>query len=137
MADSKPVTAQTYVPVFMDNVEQTFTASGQVQKINPVYCLTMDSAKELAEILADLRPKIVEADPVPQRLGSISYSTLVPWFQFPSGAAVNCGQEADYWAKAGPNGGANAERDCRKDIQSAEQLFEIEGNGQYPNQLKR
>ena len=129
--------AMTFVPVFMQDVEQIFSPSGQKQKINPVYCLTTESAEELAEILADLRPEIVEADPIPQRMGSIAFSTLVPWFKFPSGAAMNCGQEADYWAKAGPNGGANAERDCRKDISSAEELFAAEGNGQYPNQLRR
>jgi hypothetical protein len=129
------MTADEYLPIFMEDNEQTFTPSGQKQKVNPTYCLTMDSAEELAEILQDLHPKIVEADPFPVFLGSVSFTHLVPWFVFPSGCAVNCGSTANYWPLSG-NNGKIAEENARKDIAAAEVQFAAEGGGQYPIQVR-
>lgn len=126
-----PVTAENYKPVFLTNVTTT-SMNGVVTPVNPVYCLTKESAEQLAEILQDLQPKIVMA--YPSKMMLVTASALVPWFQFPSGCAVNAGVEANWWSNAS---GATAEKNCRADISAACQQFQEEGGGQYPEQLQQ
>ncbi|HEY6371208.1 MAG TPA: hypothetical protein VIX37_11565 [Candidatus Sulfotelmatobacter sp.] len=133
IAPPAPVTAATYVPQFSDDVSQKFM-TGLTSPINPSLCLTTESANQLAVILADLHPAIVQADPYPVVAGSMAFTSLVPWFKFASGAAVNCGQQGMYWVSA-PDGHA-ADLRCRQDIAAAEALYEKEGDAQYPAQLR-
>lgn len=128
------VTAEDYKPHYQQDVEQNFVASGQTAMINPSYCLTVISAQQLAGILADLNPKIVMSTPYAVAQNSVTFSHQVPWFKFPSGCAVNCGLEANYWVNAGS--GTQAEANCRKDIASAEACYEVDGSSQYPVELK-
>lgn len=133
IAPPSPVTAETYVPQFSDDVSQKFM-TGMVSPINPSLCLTTESAKQLAQVLANLSPAIVQADPYPVVAGSMAFTSLVPWFKFASGAAVNCGQQGMYWVSA-PDG-KTADARCRQDIAAAEDLYEKEGDSQYPAQLR-
>lgn len=126
-----PVNADNYKPVFMDNVTTT-SMNGLVTPVTPTYCLTRASAEQLATILRDLNPEIVMAWPYYVRAG-VMVSSTVPWFRFPSGCAVNAGQESTYWIN---NSGASAEANCRKDIEAAQQQFYVEGSEQYPPQLQ-
>jgi|SRR5262252_4818727 len=124
------MTADDYKPEFMDDVETT-SLNGQQTPVSKVYCLTAKSAKELASILDDLHPTIVLALPY-KVSGGVTINREVPWFRFPSGCAVNCGTEANYWTTST---GKSAESNCRKDIDSAERQFRTEGGGQYPAPL--
>jgi hypothetical protein len=126
-----PVTAENYKPKFIDNVTTT-SMNGLVTPINWVYCLTKESAKELAHILADLHPVIIMAEPQGPTRG-VTISQEVPWFKFPSGCAVNAGTEGNWWSHAS---GAPAEKNCRLDIQAAEEQFQLEGDAQYPDKLQ-
>lgn len=126
-----PVTADNYKPVFLTNVTTT-SMNGTVTPVNPVYCLTKESAEQLAEILKDLYPQIVMA--YPSKMTMVTVSSLVPWFKFASGCAVNAGVEANWWSNAS---GPAAEKNCRADISSACEQFNIEGGDQYPEQLQK
>ena len=126
-----PVTADNFKPVFLDNVTTT-NINGVVTPVNPVFCLTRRSAEQLAIILKDLVPQIVFAFPQNVAAG-IRVSILVPWFRFPSGAAVNCGLEGNFWSN---DSGASAESKARQDIKAATQKFYVEGPEQYPPQLR-
>jgi len=123
-------TAETFKPEFRDDVETT-SLNGQKTPVNPVYCLTHRSALQLAEILHDLSPTIVQAFPY-KVSGGVAINHEVPWFKFPSGCAVNAGTEANWWSNAD---GATAEKNCRADIKSAEAQYAAEGGGQYPSPL--
>ena len=125
-----PVTAANYKPVFMQDVTVT-SPNGLVSPVNPVYCLTEESAEQLAGILKDLFPVIVMA--YPSQMHMVTVSHLVPWFLFSSGCAVNAGVEGNYWSNAS---GAAAESNCRKDIAAACEQFALEGGGQYPQQVQ-
>ncbi len=134
------ITADTFSPEWEQGVYQMFGPSGLKQPLNPNYFLTRESADQLAAILADLSPSIVEADPYPVAMGTVEFFdaegkvTLALWLRFPSGAAVNAGTEAAYWTSA-PDG-RTAEQRCRQDIQAAERQYADEGDGQYPVQLR-
>lgn len=133
LSKSEPrVTADNYKPVFLQDVTTT-NPNGVQTPVNPVYCLTDTSAAELVVILEDLAPRIVMAYPYYAK-APVTVSTLVPWFKFPSGCAVNAGVEANYWSNAS---GAAAENNCRKDIKAACEQYAIEGGGQYPPQLQK
>ncbi len=69
------------------------------------------SAKELAKIFADLKPKIVEGPPVPNIGSRFRFSETVPFFVFPDGKVRNCGVLATYWIWFGPTRGEQAARD--------------------------
>lgn len=129
--EKPPVTADNYKPEFLTNVVTT-SMNGQETPVNPVYCLQRRSADQLAVILKDLTPEIVMADPYYVYAG-VRVSSLVPWFRFPSGCAVNAGVEGNWWSNAS---GKTAETNCRKDIEAAQQQFYVEGSGQYPQQLQ-
>src|SRR6516165_3077115 len=94
LSKSEPrVTADNYKPVFLQDVTTT-NPNGVQTPVNPVYCLTDTSAAELVVILEDLAPRIVMAYPYYAK-APVTVSTLVPWFKFPSGCAVNAGVEAN------------------------------------------
>lgn len=131
---SEKITAETFVPDYMEDVFQTFTMTGENTHVNPKLCLSEESAEQMAEILADLDPRVVLADPFAVA-GAVLFNKLVPWLVFPSGAAANCGGEANFWSMQ-PTNGKGAEAACRKDIEGIERQFEAEGNTQYPAQLK-
>ena len=130
MPERQKVTAETFKPEFRDDVETT-SLNGAKTPVNPVYCLTNHSAAQLASILEDLSPTIVQAFPY-KVSGGVTINHEVPWFKFPSGCAVNAGTEANWWSNAD---GTTAEKNCRADIKSAEQQFAVEGGGQYPSPL--
>jgi hypothetical protein len=126
-------TIDTYKPVFMEDNEQIFVQTGLRQPVNPQVCLTPGSADELVTLLADLNPRIVEADPTPVISSSIYFKSLVPWLVFPSGAAENAAGLAMFWHRTT---GKSADQQCRQAIQQVEQTYTAEGDSNYPTQLK-
>jgi hypothetical protein len=89
---------------------------GYRSPVNPHLCLTDDSAKELAAILSDLGPTIVQVSPAGQMFGIFSVSSLVPGLQFPDGTVCNAGDLAMWWVRTVQ---PSAEALCRREIDAA------------------
>jgi hypothetical protein len=109
----------TFTPVFRDDVQIIVAPTPPVYpqglklQVNPQLCLTEESAKELAEILKDLNPTIVQLSPVGQ-LGQIfSVSADVPGLQFPDGATMNAAPLAMWWVRTVD---PSAQAMCRMEI---------------------
>jgi hypothetical protein len=51
-----------FAPAFRTDV-YSLQPNGTLQRVNPRYCLSDESAKQLAELLADLHPTITERQP--------------------------------------------------------------------------
>jgi len=81
--------------------------------VNPHLCLTGESAAELASVLEDLHPAIVERSPTGPMYGIFRVSSMVPGFVFPDGSTANCGDLAMWWVRCDP---ATAERMARLEI---------------------
>jgi len=101
-----------FVPVFVDFV-QGIAPNGRTFSVSKSYCLTKASAVELAQILADLTPEIVDGPPVPNIGNRFVYSQTVPFLRFPDGKVRNAGVLASYWTGALL---VHAEQYCRTDI---------------------
>ncbi len=121
------VTAATFKPTFRTNVgvilvlqsnNNTPTFSG----INPLYCATDQTAADLASVLADLNPTVVEDWPEPGWPVSNTYyqTAKVPYLKFPDGTVVNAGEEASFFTHGYPP--AFAESAVRGDIAMAMQF---------------
>lgn len=107
------MTANDFHPVFQQDVY--VIGPGGYQRINPAYCLSDKSAMELAELLSDFSPKIVQEFPLGKwRGGPFAQTHKVPFFELPDGTLINAGLEADYWNRG--YGAETAERNARIDI---------------------
>jgi hypothetical protein len=104
--------SKPFVPVFIDYV-QGIAPNGVVFSVSKNYCLSKASAVELAALLADLSPDIVDGPPVPNIGNRFVYSQAVPFFRFADGKVRNAGVLATYWTGALL---PNAEQSCRADI---------------------
>jgi hypothetical protein len=107
-----------FLPQFRTDVEVIMQPTqgypnGYHSPVNPDYCLTDESAAQLAEILKDLQPKIVPIPPTGNMYGIFSDSTMVPGLQFPDGTVANAGLLARWWKFSNP---FVAERSARMEI---------------------
>jgi len=89
--------------------------NGTHWQIRPSLCLSDDSAKQLAELLADLKPIVVAVQPTGV-MWRFYDSTTVPGFLFPDGTVVNAGDIAMWWIRCDP---ATAFRTAVHEIQVA------------------
>ncbi len=110
----------SFTPTFRSDIGVIDPLGNLVSIVHPRYCATGDTAKELAEILKDLRPVIVMEPPIPnfQRFRFTS-NCDVPWVVFSNGSKHNVGLLAGYWERYDP---VNAERFCRQEIAVSEQV---------------
>ncbi len=111
-----------FVPAFRNDVV-SIAPNGKLTPINPRYCLTDESAKQLAEILADLHPTITQRQPFGGPYGAFVMDAMVPWLRFQLATAdeeycfVNAGLVAQNWLdQSNP---AVAERYARQDVVNA------------------
>jgi hypothetical protein len=65
--------------------------------VDKIYCLNPDSAKVLAEILAEFSPSVEFKSPLGQFGGAFHEVGLVPFLKFPNGFEINAGLLANYW----------------------------------------
>lgn len=118
------MTSAEFKPAFQENVIAN-GVGGAVGYVNPAYCATVQCALDLASVLPDLKPQIMQLPPN----GPVFYGFVqaVPWFAFPDGSIANVGLLANYWMHGWPP--EVAERNCRQDIATNSAYYlQMQGN---------
>lgn len=115
------MTSADFRPTFRRDVF-TSTLVG-LSHVNPLFCATDKCAADLAEIISDLHPKVIQLFPLgdgtlPATVDGTGAPATVPWFEFesdnPAPVRANAGLLAMYWTHGLPP--AFAESQCRGDI---------------------
>lgn len=118
---STPQTQAGFQPVFVPHI-YTVSRVG-LTPVNPIWCLSDDSAQALAQILADLHPVIVPLFPLgdgsgPPTVDWAGNTVRVPWLKFTDSDGQdfysNAALLAQYWLHGFSD--AVAERAARGDI---------------------
>jgi hypothetical protein len=110
--------SEQFVPTYRDDVTVT-VGDAPPTPIHPWYCATDQCATDLASVLSDLSPAIVEDWPFGYQMGGpVVVSSKVPFFDIQVEAVkvhLNVGQLAQLWSHGYPP--SVAEAAARQQIQ--------------------
>jgi len=94
------INKDNFSPVYDTDVTISFGAPGSVKvPVSPLYCLSVDSANELQQVLNDNGLGPVSIEMLPPSVGFIrfNYSRDVPWFVYGNGTKENAGFVSMNW----------------------------------------
>lgn len=133
MPENAAVTSATFKPTFQSGIQ--VLGGGYANNINPMFCASQQSAIDLAVIIADLKPVIVQDWPMNgwPAVNQDTQSAKVPYFEFTSlnvsglKVRINVGFEIWIWNHGYP--AAYCESACRQDILETIMQAEAAANG--------
>lgn len=93
------ITKDNFTPIYDTDVSIAFGTIGVKVPVSPLYCLSVDSANELQQILNDNGLGPISIEMLPPSVGFIrfNYSRDVPWFVYSNGAMENAGFVSMNW----------------------------------------